>query len=274
MRRVSVAGLGLLCPAGVGQEGVEGGRPGEVPGFRARAYIEDRKSLKLMSRAVKLGVSGVRLALAETPGWEAVPPERRAMYVGMTPLGGESDDLLPALDASTSEDGTLDMSRFAAEGVPLIHPLWLVKGLSNNILGFACANHDFQGTNACYCQGIESGLVAVYEGYRAVAENRADLAVVGGADSFLDAQPLFAGRRMGEGAGFLVCRAAQAGDRWQVENGPHENPPVEEHLLGVLGAARVPVGLVRGLLRGQNTGLTLSRDCGLSISQADPGHSR
>ena len=45
---VRVCGVSLLCPGGIGAEGATGGRPGEVPGFRARAYIKDRKSLKLM----------------------------------------------------------------------------------------------------------------------------------------------------------------------------------------------------------------------------------
>lgn len=270
MREISIVGVGLFSPAGVGTEGASGGRPGEVPGFRARAYVEDRKSLKLMSRAVKLGVSGVRLALANSPGWEEVTPERRAMYVGTTPLGGENEDLLPALEVSTETDGAFSLNRFAGEGYRLIHPLWLVKGLSNNILGFACATHDFQGTNACYCQGRGSGLLAVYEGCMAVAENRADLAVVGGADSWLSAESLLAGRRMGEGAAFFVVRPRQPGDSWHVNFEPGEDPPDEEHFLGVLGAARGPVGLARLLLRGEEAGFCLSRDCGLSISVADP----
>ncbi|MEE2751003.1 MAG: beta-ketoacyl synthase N-terminal-like domain-containing protein [Myxococcota bacterium] len=269
MREISISGVGLFSPAGVGLEGASGGRPGEVPGFRARAYVEDRKSLKLMSRAVKLGVSGVRVALANTPGWEEVPPQRRAMYVGTTPLGGENQDLLPALDVSTGPDGGFELDRFASEGYRLIHPLWLVKGLSNNILGFACATHDFQGTNACYCQGRGSGLMAVYEGCRAVAENRADLAIVGGADSWLGAESLLVGRRVGEGAAFFAVRERQPEDPWWVTFDPSDDPPDEEHYLGVLGAARGPVGLARQLLRGESAGFRLSRDCGLSISSAN-----
>jgi len=269
MRELSIAGIGLFCPAGVGLEGAEGGRPGEVPGFRARAYVEDRKSLKLMSRAVKLGVSAVRVSLANTPGWEDVDPSRRAMYVGTTPLGGENEDLLPALDVATDTDGTFALDRFARDGYRLIHPLWLVKGLSNNILGFACATHDFQGTNACYCQGRGSGLMAVYEGCMAVAEGRADLAVVGGADSWLGAESLLVGRRMGEGAAFFAVRARHPEDPWWVRFEPGEEPPDEEHYLGALGAARGPVGIARSLLRGEEVGFRLSRDCGLSFSIAD-----
>ena len=158
---VSVAAIGLLCPAGVGEEGATGGRPGEVPGFRARAYVVNRKNLKLMSRAVKLGVSGIRLALAQVEDWEQVPPERRGMFVGSTPLGGEVGDLSPALHVSSDDKGKVDLQAFATQGYPLIHPLWLVKGLSNNVLGFASAAHNFQGVNGNYCDGAASGANAL-----------------------------------------------------------------------------------------------------------------
>ena len=50
VRPVTITGVGLLCPAGVNQEGLGPALGGEVPGFRARDYIADRKSLKLIVR--------------------------------------------------------------------------------------------------------------------------------------------------------------------------------------------------------------------------------
>ena len=173
MREVSVAGIGLFCPGGVGVEGAWGGRPGEVPGFRAQAYVVERKNLKLMSRAVKLGVSAIATALSWAEGWDEVPSERRGMFVGSTPIGGEMADLIPALETATTQDGQLDLGRFATHGYHLIHPLWLVKGLSNNVLGFASATYDFQGVNSNYCDGDASGGNALAEGWAAVAEGRA-----------------------------------------------------------------------------------------------------
>lgn len=243
---VKVVGVGLLSPAGVGMAGAAGGRPGPVPGFRARAYIRDRKSLKLMARSVKLGVSGVHLALADVEGWQDVPPERRALFVGASPLTGDPDDLRPALEVAMA-DGQFSMSRFAAHGYPLIHPLWLLRGLSNNVLGFASAACDLQGVNANYCDGPRGGWTALVEGALAVAEGRADLAVAGGADSFIGAEAFFAGRSCGEGAAFVVFAKA----------GPDDPPLVldqdaldaEEDALGMLGAATWPVALARKILR-------------------------
>jgi len=250
IRDVTVAGVGLLCPGGIGPDGARGGRPGEIQGFRARAYVENRKSLKLMSRAVRLGVSGVRLALADSPGWEDVPPARRGIFVGSTPGGGELKDLLPALEVATDAGGSLDYQRFGAEGYHLIHPLWLVKGLSNNVLGFASAIHDLQGVNANYCDGEQSGMCALVEGWAAVAEGRADLVVAGAADSWIALEMALAGRRPGEGAGFVVLREARPQDRWVVAPGDGPTLTDEEFELGYLGAATGPVGLARALLRG------------------------
>lgn len=244
--------MALFCPAGIGSDGARGGRPGEVPGFSARAYIENRKNLKLMSRSVQLGVSAIRVALSHVEDWESIPPLRRALYVGGTPLGGELEDLVPALEASTNADGELNINRFATAGYPLIHPLWLVKGLSNNVLGFASAIHDFQGTNANYCDGEPSGLHALYEGWAAVADGRADLALAGAADSWVGLDPILGGRRGGEGAAFVALRPATETDAIWVEPGDGPELADEEPDLGYLGAAAAPVALLRALLRGED----------------------
>ena len=246
-RPVAVAGIGLLCPAGIGADGAAGGRPGPVPGFRAHAYVDDRKKLKLMGRSVQLGVAAIRLSLAGVPGWEQVPPERRGMFVGATPQAGDADDLRPALEAASDAEGVLSMRAFAERGYPLIHPLWLVKGLSNNILGFASAIHDFQGVNMNYCDEDEGGWTALCEGAMAVAEGRADVVVAGGADALVEAEPLFGGRRCGEGAAFLVLRPALPGETPLVLD--RRFIDTEEEALGYLGAASWPVAVARSLLR-------------------------
>ena len=253
MRPVYIHGVGLLCGAGVGVEGAQGGRRSEVPGFRARAYVENRKNLKLMSRSVKLGVSGIRLALSDHVGWEDHAPVRRGMFVGSTPLGGEMQDLVPALEVATDDQGTLDLHAFATQGYDRIHPLWLVKGLSNNVLGFASATHDFQGVNANYCDGDDSGVHALCEGIEAVRHGLADVVVAGASDAWIGLDPLLGGRRCGEGAAFFSLSSAPG--RWQVQLG--EGPPLadEEPNLGYLGASGVLVSLARALLRGEDAGL-------------------
>lgn len=244
-----VAGVGLLCPAGVGADAVDGGRPGPVPGFRARAYIRDRKSLKLMTRSVQLGVSAVNIALGEAEGWQDVPPGRRGIFVGASPQPGDPDALRPALEAAQDADGEFDLGAFATEGIPLIHPLWLVRGLSNNVIGFASAVNDLQGVNANWCDGAEGGWTALVEGARAITEGRADLVVAGGADALVEAETLLAGRSCGEGAAFLVLvPGTPAADDTVLDLVPGDFDANEDEM-GFLGAATGPVALARALMQ-------------------------
>ena len=251
-RPVAVVGVGLLCSAGIGPAGAQGGAPGEVPGFRARNHVPDRKSIKLMSRSVQLGVSAARMALDGTKDWQSTPPERRGIFVGASAQMGDPKDLEPAFEAARGEDGSFVLARFAADGIRRIHPLWLVKGLSNNVLGFSSAAFDFQGTNSNYCDGPDGGKTALWEGAHAVAEGRADLAIAGGSESLLGAEAILGQPACGEGAAFLVFVPADTSSKTSVldlariwNQGPH-------HELGYLGAATWPVSVARAVLRLQD----------------------
>jgi acetyl-CoA acetyltransferase len=109
-----------------------------------------------------------------------VPPERRGLFVGTRPEGA-LEDLEEALRASC-RGGLVDPGLFGRVGYPLVNPLWLVKGLSNNIVGYASAWWDVRGPVSNRCEGRASGLSAILEAGRAVGEGRVDLAIAGGAD--------------------------------------------------------------------------------------------
>jgi len=246
LRPVRVSGIGLLCGAGIGADGVGPGVSGTVPGFKARDYVADRKSLKLMTTAVRLGVAAIQMALNADPAWSSVPPERRGLFVGASPQPGDPDDLVPALQAAMDETGKFDMSLFARDGYPLIHPLWLVRGLSNNIIGFASAIHDLQGVNMNYCDGVGGGLSALREGALAIAEDRADLVLAGGADVWTGAEALLGDVPCGDGAAFVLLRAGGPCVRAEIEALMAKEPPSD---LGFLGSATWPVGLARSWIQ-------------------------
>lgn len=243
-RPVCIVAASLYCPAGIGPEGTGAGVPGPVPGFDPLRHGLPRKHLKTMTRAVQLGVAAVSSALHGWPAWAGIPPERRGLYVGASPQSGDAEDLAPALEA-IGRPGTL--GGFAERGIPLIPPLWLVKGLSNNVLGYASAQHDLQGDNGNWCDGRLGGAVALTQAAHAVAEGRVDLAVAGGADALTGVDRLL-GRPGGEGAAFVVLVAGEEG--CPVRAGvPVDDAPDEG--LGELGAAAVPVAWVRRFLRGE-----------------------
>lgn len=242
-RSVVLVASALYCPAGIGIAGTGPGIPGRVPGFDPVAAGVPRKHQKTMTRAVQLGFAAVSAALAACPGWQEVPSARRGLYVGGSPQSGDAEDLDPALAAMDDES----FGAFARQAVPLIPPLWLVKGLSNNVLGYASAQHDFQGDNGNWCDGRLGGAVALCAAIHAVAEGRVDLAVAGAAESLLGADSVL-GRPAGEGAGFLVLRTGVPGT--PVTAGvPADDAPDEG--LGELGPATIPVAWLRRFLRGE-----------------------
>jgi hypothetical protein len=218
-----------------------------VAGFDAVAAGLPRKSLKTMTRAVQLGVAAVLACVRDTPGWESVAPERRGLFVGASPQQGDVEDLAPAIAASGAVP---DLGRFAEAGVPLVPPLWLVKGLSNNVLGYASALLDLRGDNGNWCDGRLGGAVALCNAVHAVAEERVDLAVAGGADCLVGGEPIF-GVPCAEGAAFFTfVPAGLVAVRGRRVTAGRPAAPAAIDLVGELGAAAVPIALARALAGG------------------------
>lgn len=238
MRRVLVIGHACLVSATPG---------GAVPGFDPVAGGIPRKSLKTMTRAVQLGVVAALRAMASVPGWQEVPPERRGLFVGASPQQGDIEDLAGAIEASGPVP---NLGALAERGVPLVPPLWLVKGLSNNVLGYASAMLDFRGDNGNWCDGRLGGAVALCNAVHAVAEGRVDLALAGGADALRGAEGILGGV-CGEGAAFVVLVAEGvlplAG--LAIAAGLPE-APANVDAIGELGASAAPVALVRAIAAG------------------------
>lgn len=156
-----------------------------VTDFKPRNYVKSRRNLKLMSPAVRYGMAAVKMAHDEAGLSDGIDPERHGIFVGAGTAFGETRDLLPAIAAGFDGD-VFDLPRFATDGTRLISPLWLLKGLSNNVLGFATAAHDARGVNQNYCNTGVGGLQAIGEAAWALAEGHADAIVAGGADSAVD----------------------------------------------------------------------------------------
>lgn len=162
-----------------------------VTDFNPRDYVKSRRNLKLMSAAVRYGMAAVRLAHDQGAPGDGLDPERFGLFVGAGAAFGETRDLLPAIQAGFDGD-RFDLPTFATDGVRQISPLWLLKGLSNNVLGFATAAHDARGVNQNYCNSGVGGLQAIGEAAWALCEGKADYILAGGADSAVDA-PHFTG---------------------------------------------------------------------------------
>ena len=189
---------------------------GKVENFKARKLIPDRKSIKLMTRSVQLGVAAASVALRSTDVWQAISPSRRGIFVSAAPCLDDHFDLQSALRAA-HQDGQFSLKRFATDGMSLIHPLWLVRGLSNNILGFTSSMWDFQGENMNYCQGHIGGKHAFIQAAKAIEEGRLECALVGGADVLTGAEEIYQ-KECAEAAVFFVIGPSESSMKIDLEH--------------------------------------------------------
>jgi len=234
---VRIVTTSLLCPTGMNASAI--GMPattGAVPNFKARSMVPDRKSLKLMTQAVRLGVACIADAVNRTPQWDGIAPERRGMYVGASPQVGRHDDLADAFKVA-SESGVFSLQDFGEKGIEQIHPLWLVRGLSNNVLGFSSAYHNAQGHNMSYAMGIDGGWNAILEGAHALVDNRLDIVVVGASDDLTEASEVL-GAPGSQGAAFFVMERADT-----VHTFDRSRFETLIQGFGQLGAASIPIGM-------------------------------
>lgn len=169
----------------------------QIKGFQGKDWVENRKNLKLMTPAVQYGLASIKLAVQSA----ALPPnaaasDRLGMFVGAGTAFGEMADLVPAITKAIDGD-RFDSHTFATQGMPIVNPLWLLKGLSNNVLGYASALLDAQGINQNYCNSGVGALQAVGEAAWALAEDRADTILAGAADAAVNPEHLTGFGRLG-----------------------------------------------------------------------------
>ena len=203
-RRVVITGIGVVTPFGCALEGlwgalqagrsaaqeidgVEGRRllGAPVTGFSASSHL-DVKSLRLMAPAVAFGVAAAQLAAADSGlAFDSIDPVRLGAFVGSRGHSSDRQDLLPAVQRAT-EAGVFRLDTFGAEGLPLVHPMWLLKGLANNVLYFLSLKYNAQGMNNNISMGGVAGTMAIGEAFQTIQRGYVDVALAGGYDSSLD----------------------------------------------------------------------------------------
>src|SRR5579862_8527162 len=255
MRRVAVTGLGVVAPNGIGKEafwqaclqGKSGvgpirtfdasGHPvkiaAEVVDFDVKPFTpaSQRKSLKIMGRAMRFAVGAAGLAVQDSglsADWHI--PERVGVVMGTGLVPVDLPEIAPALVASCTEGGQLQSPLLGKNGGSALFPLWILKYLPNMVAAHISMALNAQGPNSTITTACAAGTQAVGEAFRLIARDDADIILAGGADSRID--PLlmlaytalgalstgdrppaevsrpFDGRRdgfvLGEGAGVLV----------------------------------------------------------------------
>jgi 3-oxoacyl-[acyl-carrier-protein] synthase II len=211
MRRVVITGRGVVAPNGFGKNAfwsacVNGrsgigsirsfdasGHPvqiaGEVPDFDVTPYLpaDQRKSVKIMSRAMRFGVAAASLAVQDS-GLELdrERSERVGVVMGTGLVPVDLPELVPALVESCDGDGHFEAPRLGRRGSEAIFPLWILKYLPNMVAAHISMALNAQGPNSTITTACVAGTQAVGEAFRLIARDDADIMLAGGADSRID----------------------------------------------------------------------------------------
>ena len=211
MRRVVVTGLGVVAPNGIGRrafwsactDGKSG--VGDIRTFDASAHpvkiaaeVRDfdvtpfvpptqRKSQKIMSRAMKFAVGAAGLAVEDSGlEWDRQNPERVGVVMGTGLVPMDLPEVLPSLMESCDSEGKFCPSRLGKRGSDALFPLWILKYLPNMVAAHISLALNAQGPNSTITTACVAGTQAVGEAFRLISRGDADVMLAGGADSRID----------------------------------------------------------------------------------------
>lgn len=211
-RRVVITGLGVVSPLGntpaalwealsQGRSGVA--KIGSFPpdymptSFAAEArgfsgVIDDfgplegekkkaiRKGLKVMCRESQMGVAAAQRALGDAKVADgSFDPDLAGVLFGSDYMMTEPDDFTQSVHRCMGPDGKFDFSRWAAEGMPQLTPLWLLKYLPNMPASHVAIYNDMRGPNNSLTLREASSNLAVGEALRIIQRGHANLMVAG-----------------------------------------------------------------------------------------------
>jgi 3-oxoacyl-[acyl-carrier-protein] synthase I len=216
--RILITGSGAVCAAGMDPQAilaaVLAGRSaigpikqwdttgwpvreaGEVADLNPRALVEDRKLHKMIRRTDLFGLhaagraiegSGI-LARRETldAAATAIYNDRTGVYVGSG--GGNYQNQYDYLPLLTEANG--ELPAFGRKLLDTVNPMWLLRTLPNNVLGYIGIRHVLKGPNACITNHSVGGTLAVIEAFEALRRGEADRAVAVGHDAPIEPQML------------------------------------------------------------------------------------
>jgi len=218
-RRVVITGLGPVTPLGVGAadfwnallEGRNAVRRlksfdpsrfdsqmgAEIDDVKVGDYVPKgyRKAGKIMARDIVLAVAAAHQAVVdaglktkclfdrgEASGEPNLDPTRFGANIGAGLICADLPELAEALH-SASQDGDFSLTRWGAEGMSNLTPLWLLKFLPNMLACHVTIVHDAQGPSNTITCGEASSHLAIGEAFRTIARGVADVCICGGAES-------------------------------------------------------------------------------------------
>ena len=211
-RRVVITGLGVVCPLGLTPDelwsGLAGGTSavGPLQSFpcaglplhhaaEARCFSGDiadfgpldgerkkaiRKGLKVMCRESQMAVAAAQRALHDCGDAASHhPPERFGCVFGSDYMLTLPEDFTAGVARCRGADGRFVFGRWAADGMPQLTPLWLLKYLPNMPASHIAIYNDLRGPSNSLTLREASGHLAVGEAVVTIQRGAADIMVAG-----------------------------------------------------------------------------------------------
>ena len=174
---------------------------GEIKSFEPAKSLPDRKLMKVISKQDVLGINAAMQAVSHSGLLEYRDTlssadefnEQTGVFVG-SPGNKyyQQYDFLPLLKQS---DG--DMALFADKLFDVVHPMWLLRILPNNVLAYTGITYGFKGVNHNITNHAVSGTQAMIEAYHAIKQGQAERAVVVAYDVGQEPQALYYYKNLG-----------------------------------------------------------------------------
>jgi 3-oxoacyl-[acyl-carrier-protein] synthase II len=172
----------------------------EVPDFDVTPFIPtaQRKSLKIMGRAMRFAVGAAGLAVRDS-GLELgrEEPERVGVVMGTGLVPFDLAEMAPALVQACDERGRFQANRLGRQGSESLFPLWILKHLPNMVSAHISLALNARGPNSTITTACVAGTQAVGEAFRLIARDDADIVLAGGSDSRIDPLLLLAYTALG-----------------------------------------------------------------------------
>lgn len=205
---IVVTGIGVLSPLGLDvsthlarlmagesavrllepQTGVDGvyWLGATIDGFDAKQHVQPRKSIKVMCREIQLAFGSAMQACAHasiTAG--TIPPDRIGTVFSGEIILSEIADIEEIVQRCQT-DGVMDHSRWSAEAMANMYPLWMLKSLPNMAACHVGIALDARGPNNTITTEGTSSLAAILEAVNVIRRDQADVMVVGSTASRLN----------------------------------------------------------------------------------------
>ncbi|BCL70262.1 3-oxoacyl-[acyl-carrier-protein] synthase 2 [Vibrio nigripulchritudo] len=158
---------------------------GAVPDFNPREFIKDKKSIRMMTLQVKLGVSSASLAF-DNAGLEQdyfqKYQETCGVIYGSFLCQGFYNSTKPYMSC-LKEDLTVDYDSLGNEHYRQFPPLWILPRLPNTAGGQVSIQYGLRGMSYSVVNGPAGGMIAAGEAMEAIEDKRADMILAGATES-------------------------------------------------------------------------------------------